>query len=83
MPITIPATFGEGGAHLTPGDSSGKPDLKIILQQLATAVNSLTPGAGFAVTAPALPAFTNPPTAAEMNALRVLVNQIRAALVGP
>ena len=76
--IVIPSTFGEGGAHLTPAGSSGDPNLKTILQQLATKANAVTGTA--TITAPALPAFTDPPTAGEMAALRTLVNQIRTAL---
>lgn len=77
--IVIPQTFGEGGAHLNKG--AGDPSLRDILVQLAAAVN--TGGGATSITAPALPAFTDPPTASEMNSLRVLVNQIRAAIVGP
>lgn len=84
MAIVIPKTFGEGGAHLTSGDSSGLPDLKSILEELAEAVNGLTAGAAgppATITAPALSPFSDPPTSAQMESLRTLVNQIRAALV--
>jgi hypothetical protein len=79
----IPKTFGQGGAHLTPG-ASGDPDLGAILRDMAVDLQTLDGGGGSgasAITAPALAAFTDPPTAAEMAALRTLVNQIRAFLV--
>lgn len=79
----IPKTFGEGGAHYTPGDSSGTPDLPQIIRDIVTDLHTLanTPtGATSPITAPALGAFSDPPTAAQMEALRTLVNQIRAHL---
>lgn len=79
----LPKTFGQGGAHLIPG-ASGDPDLSLILRDIITDLGTLrggSSGVGAAITAPALPVFTDPPTAGEMAALRTLVNQIRAALV--
>lgn len=78
----IPKTFGQGGAHLTPG-ASGDPDLYVILRDIATDLHTLqgtASGASSPITAPALAAFSNPPTTGEMEALRTLVNQIRAHL---
>lgn len=80
-PIEIPRTFGEGGAHFTSNDSAGKPSLKQILQQMADQLNGIPSSSGPAITAPALPAFSDPPTASQMADLRTLVNQIRARLV--
>lgn len=80
---TIPKTFGQGGAHLTPGGSSGEPDLTEILRDIATDLHTLngsSPGGGSTIVAPALAAFSDPPTAPQMEALRTLVNQIRAHL---
>lgn len=74
----ISKTFGEGGANLTPGDSSGKPSITDVLRDIA---DDLVGVRGATVTAPALAAFTDPPSAAEMAALRALVNELRAAQV--
>ena len=79
----IPRTFGEGGAHLTPGDSSGVPSLATILRDIAVDIVMLAGGTTVApISAPALPAFSDPPTAAEMAALRTLVNELRGRLMG-
>lgn len=79
----IPRTFGEGGAHLTSGDSSGKPSLKEILHDIADDLAAVHGGNGApAITAPALGAFSDPPTAQQMADLRTLVNQLRAFAVG-
>ena len=79
----IPKTFGEGGAHLIPG-ASGDPSLPQILRDIAADLATLngTGGGGTPITAPALGAFSDPPTAIQMEALRTLVNQIRARLAG-
>lgn len=71
--------FGAGGQNLTPG-SSGEPSLATVLRDIATDLGNLK-GAGV-ITSPALPAFTDPPTAGEMAALRTLVNEIRGVLLG-
>jgi hypothetical protein len=79
----IPKDFGEGGSYLTPG-ASGEPSLPAIIRDIATDLHTLnSTGSGIVspVTAGALAAFTDPPTAAEMAALRTLVNQIRAHLI--
>lgn len=79
----IPRTFGEGGAHLTPGDSSGVPSLHTILNDIAIDIVMLAGGTTIApINAPALPAFSDPPTPAQMAALRTLVNELRARLAG-
>lgn len=79
----IPKNFGEGGAYLTPGDSSGVPSLKTILNDMAIDIVALSAGVTVTpISAPALPAFSDPPTAAEMANLRTLVNQLRARLSG-
>lgn len=79
----IPRNFGEGGSYLTPGDSSGVPSLKTILNDMAVDIVALSGGVTVApITAPALPAFSNPPTPAEMENLRTLVNQLRTRLSG-
>lgn len=80
----IPRNFGEGGAYLVPGDGGGRPSLATILRDIVTdlhTLNETSSGITTPITAPALPAFTDPPTAAEMAALRTLVNQIRAHLM--
>lgn len=79
----ITTEFGSGGSNLVPG-ASGEPSLATALRDIATDLETLNGGgvAVGAITAPALAAFTDPPSAAEMNLLRVLVNQIRARLIG-
>lgn len=82
----IPKTLGQGGAHMVAGDGGGKPDIRQILVDIAADLVTLNGGGGsgaVAITAPALPAFTDPPTAGEMAALRTLVNEIRAFLITP
>lgn len=83
----IGTRFGSGGAGLVPGKSGGTPTLAQALRDIATdlaAINGAV-GGGTAITAEitaaALPAFTDPPTAAEMAALRTLVNQLRTAVI--
>jgi hypothetical protein len=74
--------FASGGSGLTPG-SSGEPSLATVLRDIATDLQSLKPGATIApITAPALAAFTDPPTAAEMALLRTLVNEMRTRISG-
>lgn len=80
---TIPATLGQGGAHLDQG-ASGEPHLHKILTDVATDLGTLNGSTGLAsvtITAAALAAFTDPPSAAEMALLRTLVNQIRTYLL--
>lgn len=74
----ISRSFGEGGANITPGDSSGKPSLTDALRDIADDLGGIK---GATVTAPALAAFTDPPSAAEMALLRTLVNELRAAQI--
>lgn len=80
----IPRTLGQGGAHMTAG-GSGDPGIYEILRDIATdlhTLNATSSGATSPITAPALAAFSSPPTPAELDALRTLVNQIRAHLTG-
>jgi hypothetical protein len=76
MSNVIKTSYGEGGAQLTPG-ASGEPALATVLRGIA---DDLTAAKGATITAPALLAFTDPPSAAEMALLRTLVNEIRTAL---
>lgn len=81
----IPKTFGQGGAHLTSGGSSGEPSLDKILRDIATDLNTINnsnSGVATPITSSALPAFSDPPTASQMEALRTLVNQMRQHLIG-
>lgn len=76
----IRTDFGTGGSNLTPGGSSGQPSLAEVLRDVADDLAGIR-GGGATITASALPAFTDPPSAAEMAALRTLVNEMRAVLV--
>lgn len=81
----IPKTFGQGGAHLVSGGGGGEPDLGLILRDIVTdlhTLNNTTSGTSSPITAGALGAFSDPPTAVQMEALRTLVNQLRAHLIG-
>lgn len=71
--------FGTGGSGLTPG-ASGDPSLATALRDVADDLAAVH-GSGNVVSAAALAAFTDPPSAAEMALLRTLVNQLRAAAV--
>lgn len=73
----ISRTFGEGGSNLIPG-ASGSPSLTDALRDIADDLSGVR---GATVTAPALAAFTDPPSAAEMALLRTLVNELRLAQV--
>jgi hypothetical protein len=73
----ISTHFGEGGANLVPG-ASGDPSLATALRDIATDLAGIKSAAPVGT---ALAAFTDPPSAAEMAALRALVNELRAALV--
>jgi hypothetical protein len=73
----ITTEFGSGGSNLTPG-AGGEPSLATALRDVATDLGTLK---GATISAPALAAFTDPPSAAEMALLRTLVNEIRAALI--
>jgi len=74
MSNIIKSNFGEGGAQLTPG-AAGTPSLATVLRGIADDLTNRS-----AVAAPALLAFTDPPSAAEMALLRTLVNEIRSKL---
>jgi hypothetical protein len=81
----IRSNFGTGGSSLTPAGSS-QPSLAVVLRDIAADLADLAGDAPVAalsanITAGALPAFTDPPTAGEMAALRTLVNEMRAVLV--
>lgn len=73
----IKEDFGTGGANLTPG-AGGEPSLAQTLRDVA---DDLASAKGATIAAPALAAFTDPPSAAEMALLRTLVNEMRAAMV--
>lgn len=75
----ITTDFGSGGSNLTPG-AGGEPSLATALREVADDLAAVH-GGGNVVSAPALAAFTDPPSAAEMALLRTLVNQLRAAAV--
>lgn len=78
----IKTTFGTGGSGLTPTHSLGQSDLAGILRDIAADLAAIKSSAPVATIAQAaLPAFTDPPGAAEMAALRALVNELRALLV--
>lgn len=91
---TIPTNFGDGGANLTSAGSNGTPtlaqtlrDVATDLETLRTSVNagitglSITSADPAAVSAGALAAFTNPPTAGEMANTRTLVNELRTTAI--
>ena len=73
----IPKNLTEGGVGLTPG--TGTADLRTILQDIAT---DLAAGRGAALSAATvgadIGAFTDPPTALQMAALRTFVNALKA-----
>jgi hypothetical protein len=86
----IPTNFGEGGANIAPGGAGGTPTLADTLRDvsddlgtLRTAFNGALAALDIAaadptaVSAGALAAFTDPPSAAEMANTRTLVNQLR------
>lgn len=73
----IGTDFGSGGSNLTPG-AGGDPSLATTLRDIA---DDLAGVKGATIAAPALAAFTDPPSAAEMALLRTLVNEMRAALI--
>lgn len=92
MSNTIKADFGDGGAQLTPGGAAGTPTLATILRGIADDLTNrstvaaaisanITETLTASITADALPAFTDPPTALEMAAVRTLVNEIRAVAI--
>jgi len=74
----ISTRFGSGGSNLTPNGSSGAPSLAGALRDVADDIAGMK---GIAVVGGALPAFTDPPSAAEMAALRALVNELRLTQV--
>lgn len=77
----IKTTFGEGGSGLSPG-GNGTPGIATVLRDIATDLATLKGGAVPAFTpSGALPAFTDPPTAGEMAALRTLVNELRTEVI--
>ncbi len=88
MSNTIKTSFGEGGAQLTPG-AAGDPSLATVLRGIADDLTSrsnvaaaisanITATITTNIASDALGAFTDPPTALEMAALRTLVNENRA-----
>jgi hypothetical protein len=80
----IAKNFGSGGGNLACGGSAGNPSLAATLRDIAADLADLAgaaPVGGSAVSAPALNAFTDPPSAAEMALLRTLVNQLRTAVI--
>lgn len=80
----IAKNFGSGGANLACGGSAGNPSLASTLRDIAADLEDLVgaaPDGGTEVSAAALAAFTDPPTAGEMSALRTLVNQLRLAVI--
>lgn len=81
----IPEDFGTGGSGLVPNGSK-KPSLAQHLRDIADDLEALNGGiSGTAITAEitagALPAFTDPPSAAEMANARTLINQLRTAVI--
>lgn len=76
----ISTRFGSGGANVAPGKSAGSPTLASALRDVADDLAALK-GAALAAPAPgaALAAFTDPPSAAEMAALRSRVNELIVA----
>jgi hypothetical protein len=83
----IPRNYGSGGAGLVPGGSGGNPELAVVLRDIAADLDDIQGAAPAAaaivsnIASAALPAFTSPPTAPEMAALRTLVNEIRAVVI--
>jgi hypothetical protein len=78
----IAKNFASGGSGMVPGGSGGIPHITQILRDIATDLATLKGGVPAAsIATPALTAFSDPPTAGEMSALRALVNEIRAVIV--
>lgn len=82
----IKKNFGSGGSGMVPGGSGGDPNIHDILVDIAKDLDDIVGGAPVAtisatITQPALPAFTDPPTAGEMAAARALINELRGVLV--
>lgn len=75
---TITVNYGSGGGHVAPFGHDSQPPLATVLRDIA---DDLASCKGATIAAPALLAFTDPPSAAEMALLRTLVNEIRSALI--
>lgn len=74
----ITTRFGEGGAPMVPEGCDSQPSLQQTLRDIADDLAGVKPAT---IVAPALLAFTDPPSAAEMALLRTLVNEMRAAMI--
>jgi proteasome assembly chaperone (PAC2) family protein len=78
----IATSFGTGGSGLQPGGSGGVPSLATALRDIALDLAAIKGAAPVAtITGVALPAFTDPPSAVEMAAVRALVNELRASAI--
>lgn len=75
---TITVNYGSGGGHMAPYGHDSQPPLAEVLRDIADDLGSCK---GATIAAPALLAFTDPPSAAEMGLLRTLVNEMRAAMI--
>jgi len=73
---TIKSDYGHGGVPMTPTGVDSQPPLALVLRDIADDIGSRS-----AIAAPALLAFTDPPSAAEMALLRTLVNEIRTKML--
>lgn len=75
----ITENFGAGGQGLVPNQGDGQtPSLAEALRDIILDLTDVQPNT---IAAPALAAFTDPPSAAEMALLRTLVNEMRTALI--
>jgi hypothetical protein len=73
--ITIPDTFGSGGANLSPGGAVGTPVLRDVLREIQGFVF------GFTLTSPdGAAAAGDPPTDVEYDAVVLLANEARTAM---
>jgi hypothetical protein len=82
----IRKNFASGGTGMVQGGSGGDPNIYDILCDIALDLDDVVGGAPVAaiaanITQGALPAFTDPPSAAEMAAARALINEIRGVVI--
>lgn len=75
----VTTNFGAGGQGLVPnqGSSNSGPDLATVLRDIILDLTDIQqPSLAAAAPGAALPAFTDPPSAAEMAVLRTRVNEL-------
>lgn len=75
----VTENFGAGGQGLAPNQGDGQtPSLAEVLRDIILDLTDVQPDT---IAAPALNAFTDPPSAAEMALLRTLVNELRTRMI--